>query len=60
MKQANKKNVITYDDLIRVCKKRKYKTYSDAYAHTSVGDIPLKVYYCDICESYHLSKKESS
>ena len=45
-------------ELIKVCKKRKYKSYADAYAFASASDIKsIDIYECDICKSYHLTSK---
>ena len=41
--------------LIKVCKKRKYNDYAIAYAFASASDTKLKVYYCCICNSHHLT-----
>lgn len=44
-------------ELVRVCKKRQYETYQEAYCFKSASDSSIDIYFCDICKAYHLTSK---
>jgi len=53
------KKSIKTDDFLK-CDKFKYQSEKDAYFIKMKHDKPktMRIYYCDICQSYHLTHKK--